>query len=335
MNVNLSRVSTITQDQTRQVVNGAQAPSQFLSIAGIFSLILGISLGLETGLPGNVRYGEILCLILLPVAWRWREQAPLDVRSLYKTVIWVIASYCGWQLFVDSFFHDLPFSSTLKIVGTLVLGLTNFVSISSFLIRNPQTIVAMLLGWSIGELFLAPEPETSYKLLQNEYWDLKVASWGGPLVLAAILYFRKAKIIFPLFLALSYATAAVIYGARSHGTAIALGALLPLVLKVAPVTYRETLTRRPMLLIFAFILVCIPVFIGYVTFAQSGLLTDKVARQTRALDNPYNPLEVIKSGRGGFYYGIQLIEDRPWLGYGSLAYSNSSEDHMRSSSTLR
>ncbi len=58
----------------------------------------------------------------------------------------------------------------------------------------------------------------------------------------------------------------------------------------------------------------------YVQAAQAGLLTQKSKMQLSSIKNPYNPVELIWSGRAGTIIGIVGALDRPVFGFGSMTF---------------
>ncbi len=299
----------------------------YFSAPGLLFFIFAITLHmpLTVSLPGNLKVGELLMLVLVVPASNWiRASKGIERVQTYKVINW-LAALLLWQLLADCIVGN-RFSNLLAGSGTLGLCLIKVLMLSGMAIRFPAAVVPFLIGYATGHLAFRDPYSFGETLLQNEYWDLLVAPWAGSLLFAALFLFADFWLNWAMIGVICYAAAAAYYGARGHGLIALWSAVVPRTVDISKL-FRLDIKRIS--LGRAILLCAVGSFIFgviYVEASRAGLMTKKSEEQLDKVRNPYNPIELIRSGRPGVLLGLESAFERPIFGYGTMRYLSRAHD---------
>ncbi len=255
------------------------------------------------------------------MAYGWLKQAEHKYRVCVYSIVGALVCLFLWHITVDVFL-ETPLGNMLDIAGTLAFcGMKIFVIAAAFL-KYPRSVIPLLLGIAAGQFVFAQEIQASDYAIRNEYWDLKVAAWAGPLLMAFVLWFGRFSRVAVVLGAMVYGAAAGYYGARSHGLAILVAVLIPYFIAFAKSNNLAGNKRSAAKVIIASCILSVAMSILYVEAARNGLLTEKSREQIEKIKNPYNPFELIWSARSGTLIGLVGVMDQPALGYGSMQFQS-------------
>ena len=287
--------------------------------------ILAIALGIFSNLPfdfiGTLRVSELIsggCLVcMLASKTLYRT---LKISIVKKFLLAVICWICI-QLISD-FYNKTALLDIYKGHANLILVASSFLLFAILFRDRIQIVIVYWIAKSIGSLLFGTLIQTSEEIMANEYWDLRVGFWAGPLVLAGTILFSR-KMRMPVILGLIlYSACAITFGGRSHGLPFACAALALIMTSPKMRSRFSNISRKQTIRVIAVaaISLCL-LFPTYVYFGLQGLITKKAEEQLEMLETPYNPIEVLLSARYGIKYGLTAISRRPIAGYGSRAYS--------------
>ncbi len=151
---------------------------------------MGVSVCVPTGLPGKLRAGEILIVLLVPLAATWINKSAPEYKSVIYRIIGCFVALFIWHGFADLMLGT-PTDRVIDVAATFAFtGMKLFV-FSGMVLRTPPSAIALLLGMATGNFFFMEEFRTSAAIMRDEYWDLKVANWGGPLLWGMVLLVGK------------------------------------------------------------------------------------------------------------------------------------------------
>lgn len=291
----------------------------FLNIPCIFAFCVGVLLQFPLDLPGRLRLGELIVCAMVPLAFAWQPLIDADFRKHLARIIYCLIGLFLWHMLTD-FINGVPREKSLDVWATLaVCGLQLF-ALTTYLLRWPSAAVPLLVGAALGSFIFQEEQPNSRVHIENEYWDLHVAAWGGSLLMAFTLLVGSKSQKIAATGATTYGLAAAYFGARSHGIVMICSAGLPYVVSWMK-RYNLLKGKRSILKLSAFgLLGCFILSIVYVQVAASGLITRKSQQQLSTVKNPYNPVELIWSGRAGSIIGIEGSLKRPLFGFGSMQF---------------
>ena len=285
----------------------------------IFAILLGISLNIPTGLPGRLRVGEIFMVALVPLAFQWLRRSERYYKRIVYRVVYCLVALFVWHVTVDLLLATPP-GKMIDIAASFgFCGMKLFV-LAAMVLRSPHTLVPLLLGMAVGQYAFTEEIQTSQQILQDEYWDLKVAAWAGPLMIAGILSFGKYSKLLMVTSVAIYGALAAYFGARSHGLTMFVAVGIPYLLSIAKRHNLGGKKRSVLKLAAVAAVTAVLMSAVYVHAARAGLLTEKSKVQLQGIKNPYNPIELIWSGRGGTMIGFVGAFERPVLGFGSMTF---------------
>jgi hypothetical protein len=284
-------------------------------------MLLGVCYAIETPLPGKIRVTELVGLILAPkiIYDYFKSESPR--KRLVNNILILISIAMLWQLVVDLFIHNRPLTKTFDYFATIVLFVSNALTFGNIFTRRIEMLVPFLIGSAVGHAALLKTYNMNVRSIQQEYWDLVVASWGGPLLLAGLIVFCPRSRIKQAIAASVYAMAAAFYGARSHGLCILLGTSIPFISHFSQAYMRVFFATSTYKFLILFTVIVYILGITYVVAGQHNLLTEKTVVQLEKVKNPFNPVDLIRSGREGIFRGLEAMFIRPIEGYGSLAYA--------------
>ena len=291
-------------------------------LQSLSGLVYGLALSVAPGLPGNVTVGELIGLAIAPFGLlRFLRSSDAEELRLIR-IVKLLAVIATISTMFDLVVHETPGGDIVRSTATIAFAISNTLAISGFLVIFNRAIPSFILGLSLGRATFAEQTEVGANILANEYWDLRVGGWAGPLLLAALLIGSYRNRILAVAATLVYACASIAYGGRSHGLVrIAAAASLYIPKNLAGRVRDAARTRTLGLLVAGTAVLPILMFL-YVETAKTGAINQKARAQVNSLDNPYNPIELIKSGRAGIFIGLQGVLNRPIAGYGSLCYAS-------------
>ena len=279
--------------------------------------LFGLSTAIPTDLTGNLCVGELLAVLLVPIAYIWINKS--KYRGNVFTMVKCLFALSIWQMLIDGI-HNTPFQKTLEIIGTLGFTGIKLLVFSGLFSKNGNFCGPVLAGMAVGNYIFLREFVTSSAIMEAEYWDLKVATWAGPLLLSGLIIFGRYSIAISMFAGIMYGCAAGYYGARSHGICIIIGSITPwLILVLKRTSMFGEMRSATKIISLAVVGIFLATFI-YVESAKLGLLTRKSQEQIETIENPYNPIQIALSARGGTVLGVIGALEHPFIGFGSKEF---------------
>lgn len=287
-------------------------------LGNLICLLLGTTTTVFVQLVGKLPIVEALLLGIGPIA---------IVRNLVafrgRTIRFFAVAGCLWlcfQALSDLYNGVSPLNTARGLAGIFmtVLGVLTFYALFAesdkrfwwYLVGTvPSAIYSVLSGGSSSDNDLAVLNENV------EMWDIAVAPIATPiLLLIGAYYARRSPAMVSVVLGI-YGLLAVSQQSRSHGLAFLLTGVLYF-LASRRMGFRLDLGK---IAVMAAPVVVVG-FVSYVNLGLKGELGPTTAIQLRSLEQPYNPIYVVFSGRVGFLVALDAISDSPLLGHGSWAF---------------
>ena len=288
-------------------------------IALVAGLLIGFAETVPTGLTGKLCLGELFAIAYLPLGYYWLSTSLQLYRKNILFMCYCLTALAVWQVLIDQL-HETPIERTLEILGTLGFTAVKILVYCAFFGKNIYLGPSILFGYSIGQYVFLKEITVRNATVDAEYWDLNVAPWSGPLLIAILLQFNRLSPIVTTSGLAAYGAVAGYFGARSHGMCIILGTFLPwLIVLLKRTTFFSNKRSLTKILVFSVVASFI-VTVTYVEAAKLGLLTRKSQEQISALENPYNPIQLAMSARGGSILGLVGALEHPFIGFGSKQF---------------
>ncbi|MCG2618076.1 hypothetical protein LZZ85_27485 [Terrimonas sp. NA20] len=277
---------------------------------GLYAILSGIRLNLG----GQLGLNEILAVGGSLSIKKWKELFR-DVPDIKRiTIAYLVFLFA--QILSDIVNH----SATNDLVRgwaniAMAIIVTNF--LARLLYRAPALIVVYLIGEIIRLALFGEESEGGLEDMGFFKFYLVPILNSIVLVLAYYLLSKKResrRLIVGLLV--FYGLFSIAFDARSNGIFwILTGFVLLQMERVKKLTLRKAV---PYLVFFIILFQLLYSF--YVSSVLSGSIGgDHSKEQFDRLENPYNPLALLASGRAETFVAIEAIRDKPVFGHGSWA----------------
>ncbi len=293
-----------------------QKPIRLLTAHPFINLIafaIGFGLKVPVSLVGTLRATEFLCIAAGLVYVLPKIMKP-EYRTVLKIALWGLA-WIGFHC-VSDFVNTPPRTDVMKGLANIGLIVTNIVFFAVYFRQYPTSIFPFLCGLIVGGLVMTQRTldETAV-----EFWDLYISYWLNPLmILVALCWVRRSSFVIVVAYA-AIACLAVVFNGRSEGLIAMLIAFLCFNFIYLSNEKRSMAKRAKFRLVSLFLVGLTLAFIAYSGLGQDGTLGSKIRRDLATCDNPWNPIEVAMSARGGVDMALRAIEEAPLLGHGSKA----------------
>lgn len=235
------------------------------------------------------------------------------ISKLYVTLFFI-------QLLAELFVGN-EYKNILRGLSVTVLSLMKFVFFWFMFLKSKRNIVNVLLCMLIVSLFTTQNVDgvTEDDILEGTsqaaftYFKFRIAPMIG-LGLTVLSLFQRKMLMVYLFI--YFGLACIILGARSTGLMISMSGIIGYLFVT-----RNKLNKKKvwMYSIFSSV-VCYILFVVYINAVLTGkIVSGNSAEQIKNLENPYNPISFLLSGRTESPGSIAAIQDSPIIGWGAWA----------------
>lgn len=305
--------------QKQEMFAGVAARSRAgFTLVGCLAFALGVGSRYTFTLFALFRGDELPCVFIAAYYLLDRRNPSTDQHRTKQLtpVVSVLAMWLIAQL-VSDVVNAVPYRAALQGLGGILLLISSLVAYWYFFTRNRGAILFYFIGATLGGLLFNPHVDATAALLRSEFWDLRVAIWGGPLLCATVVVLNRRAPYLAALGMVAYGAAAIAYGARAHGVCAVLAGIAAISLKRRPLAPSVNLTGTALRYAPYAFLVLVAVFLAYVSAGLAGFITPKAKDELSRLQNPYNPIDVITASRSTVGNGFRALMARPILGYGS------------------
>lgn len=239
-----------------------------------------------------------------------------DICNISKLYILLFLIQIIAEIFVGN-----EVKNVLRGLSVTILSLMKFVFFWYLFTKYPKNIFYAFLCMLLVSIFSAQNVDgvTEEDILEGSsqeaftFFKFKIAPMIG-LGLAVLSLFIKGKITGNLFIAAGLLC--VVLGARSTGLMITLTGIL------AFLFLNKVRLNKTKIYIYGICcsLLCYMLFVIYINAVLSGdIVSGNSAAQVKNLENPYNPISFLLSGRTESPGSIAAISDSPIIGWGAWA----------------
>lgn len=233
-----------------------------------------------------------------------------DHDFLYITKLYFIL------LFIQTFTEILvgnEIGNIMKGLAITVLSYMKILILWPFIFKHPKNIFWLFFWTCIVRII--SNPETDIPIGENySFFKFYIAPRIAESLVILSLWKPQQKGLATLFVAAGIFC--IILGARSTGLMIFLTGIIGYFYQHQKTIKRNTLIRWGII----GSIVCYGLFIVYVDAVLSGIIVSgNSSFQLQKVENPYNPLYVLLSGRTESPASLAAISDSPWIGWGAWA----------------
>lgn len=274
----------------------------------VFVGLVEMLFGFNVNIGGQISIGEMIIAVWFVFNFQKFSQIP-NYRQYLVMYLCLIGAQIFSEIFVSS-----GFNNSLRGILVSVFSLIHFSFLLFYFHKKPQTIVATLIGAALSiAVFRNLGDVDADSLLAGEdvgMLKMRIAPMLSYLVVAASTYLDK-KFLTPMFIYMGLMI--IVLGARNAGLAL----LVTGVLGFFASTEREISKQYIYGTAFLICIIGVIAYIFYVDSVLSGKISSGNNYVLLEMDNPYNPIELLKYSRSQTFVGFQAFMDKFWLGHGN------------------
>lgn len=281
----------------------------------ILIILFEIGFGFTFNIIGQISLSELFLFMYTPfiiAKIRWNRVG--ELRQITIAYVVLLSSQILSEIVTSN-----GFSSSLKGLAVTFVSYLHFIFLFYNLTKDKYLILVLILSQIIMKLVFGTsfEEQSAEDILAGQaavYLKFYIAPLTLLIFLAiSVVYSNR---IFPVlfsFIGLIF----IFLGARSSG-----GIALVTGMIVSILEHRKLLPDKKYLILsfFVLVIVCYGCYAYYVNQVLSGNIISGNSWQLLACKNPYNPLELLMTGRRETWVGWQAFMDRFWFGHGAWAY---------------
>lgn len=278
----------------------------------IFILLFQIGFGLKFHLIGEMSASEIFLIVssfyYVPRVLRRRN---VEIRSILKLIFFLIVVQIITEILSGNTFNNSARGIAVNIVALFHISFLYY-----YVSRDYKLIAYFALGLAFNMLLFGgldetgmtdPDDSSFVKMLKFTLVPLL----NGVLIFLALKFRMKSVNLLFIYLGLLF----IALGARSGGGIWFISGTVSLLSAMK--------TRLNFRYVKVIVLVSCFFFYGayclYVDNVISGNITAGNSTQIQNMKNPYNPVELLESGRPEVFTGFYAFLDAPLVGHGAWA----------------
>ena len=247
---------------------------------------------IKFNIVGEISISELYLIFFLPFWLRkinWAECKELKTITTMYVVLFLAQV-------VSEFFVSNGLSSSMKGIALTVASYLHFMFLFLLLSKDLSLLVVLIISQILaaivfGSSFEGVSPDEVLAGEEAVYLKFYLAPLVlNILILISLLYPRKTVAQLFVFVGLSI----VVLGARSMGGIIAVCGIIAYLME------HKFLVRNKSLLVASSVIVLVVGYFFYVTYVNkvlAGEITSGNSKQLFRCNNPYNPIELLMTGR--------------------------------------
>ena len=261
---------------------------------------------------GSMRLSEILVLIWAPFVYDKRD---FSTYPYLRKIVMALLLLLFFQVATDLVVGTAP-ADYFRGWASIIVSLVSFVVLFK-LFNSYETIMVYVAMVMLRNIFYTDDIVDS----DMSYFKFKVVPILSSLVYLLCAYFyRRGNIKAVLAVLMGYCLTCVSFDSRSTAVVFFISAIIIYFFNSGMV-----ITRAKMIV---FSVLAIGVFqVAYMFYIDAVLANEFGGEHARAqvhrLENPYNPFELLMTGRGETFAAATAISDAPVFGHGSWAKDHS------------
>ena len=282
---------------------------------------------MQIQLVGQMSLSEIVFLLWFVFNVMTGKQAALlsdrNIRKLTMLYGWLFFSQLISEIMVGN-----EFSNAAKGLAVTIVSYVKFICLWSVVRKDGRRLMFLFLFMAVVGLFnmeLEDEGVEVADILKGTayvFFKFKVAPLIGMLLVVMSLLKRNVRMSLMFVVAGGFC---IVLGARSTGLMIFLtGAVVYAIEHMRRISKQQVMTWCIVGSVVGYVLFAI-----YVSVVLDGtIISGNSSTQIARLKDPYNPLNVLLSGRTESASSLAAISDRPFTGFGAWAEDPGYKYHM-------
>lgn len=271
----------------------------------LYTLLSGVNLSLV----GQLKLNEIMVLLSAPFVFDIRD---FKVFPLFRKIIMALTLLFIFQVITDLFVVKSSAENFMRGWAAIIMSILSFLFL--FKTLKDDKVIFFFLCMTLIKNIIWTDENADTDMSYFKFKMVPILSYG--VYILSFLLYRNGKWKAVLALLLAYSLLCFARDSRSTGMVFFLGAIIIFCFNSGMYLTRDRLLVFGIsgLLLFQFAYVC---YVNAVLNHEIG--GEHASEQIDRLDNPYNPLELLMTGRGETFAALAAISDAPLFGHGSWA----------------
>ncbi|NLU90517.1 O-antigen ligase family protein [Chitinophaga sp. Ak27] len=271
----------------------------------LYTLLSGVNLSLV----GQLKLNEIMVLLSAPFVFDIRD---FKAFPLFRKIITALTLLFIFQVITDLFVVKSSSENFMRGWAAIIMSILSFIFL--FKTLKDDKVIFFFLCMTLVKNIIWTDDNADTDMSYFKFKMVPILSYG--VYILSFLLYRNGQWKAVLALLLAYSLLCFARDSRSTGMVFFLGAIIIFCFNSGMYLTRDRLLVFGMsgLLLFQFAYVC---YVNAVLNHEIG--GEHASEQIDRLDNPYNPLELLMTGRGETFAALAAITDAPLFGHGSWA----------------
>ncbi|TWF34813.1 O-antigen ligase-like membrane protein [Chitinophaga polysaccharea] len=271
----------------------------------LYTLLSGVNLSLV----GQLKLNEIMVLLSAPFVFDIRD---FKLFPLFRKIIMALALLFIFQVITDLFVVKSSADNFMRGWAAIIMSILSFLFL--FKTLKDDKVIFFFLCMTLVKNIIWTDDNADTDMSYFKFKMVPILSYG--VYILSFLLYRNGQWKAVLALLLAYSLLCFARDSRSTGMVFFLGAIIIFCFNSGMYLTRDRLLVFGIsgLLLFQFAYVC---YVNAVLNHEIG--GEHASEQIDRLDNPYNPLELLMTGRGETFAALAAISDAPLFGHGSWA----------------
>lgn len=271
--------------------------------------------GIKFNIVGEISISELFLLAYAPfiiAKIRWQKTKEL------KAITLAYSALLAAQIFSEVLVSN-GLSSSLKGLAITVVSYLHFIFLFYYLTKDKRLILVIILSQIAMNLLFGTsfEEQSAEDILAGEaatYLKFYIAPLTILIFLAISVIYRNRN--FPILFSL-LGIVFILLGARSSGGMALFAGMVAYLME-----HKQLIPNKKALVVASALLLLTGYgfYVYYVNRVLAGEITSGNSQQLLVCKNPYNPLELLMTGRSEAWVGWQAFMDKFWLGHGAWPY---------------
>lgn len=273
--------------------------------------IAAYALGSALNIPlvGQLKGNEIIVLLSAPFTFKIRDFK--DYPYLRK-IVFALLALLMFQFITDVFVVHNSMQNFLRGWAGTIMSILSFIVLFRMLDTESAVMTYILFAMIKNILFTDDIVDSDMSFFKFKI----VPIIASALQLISVYLYKRGKIMLMMGIMACACLICFANDARSSGMLFFVGAGIIYVMSRGIQITRQKL--------FVIIFIGATVFETAYVFYVNAVLSNEIggghsSSQIKRLDNPYNPFELLVTGRGETFAAITAIGDKPLFGHGSWA----------------
>jgi hypothetical protein len=264
---------------------------------------------LNVPLVGQLKGSEIVALLSFPFTFKVRDFK--DYPYLRK-IVYALLALLLFQFITDVFVAHTSMQNFLRGWAGTIMSIISFIVL--FRMMDTESAVMTYIFFAMIKNIVFTDDIVDSDM---SFFKFKIVPIiASALQLIAVYLYKRGKIMLMMGIMACACLVCFANDARSSGMLFFVGAGIIYVMSRGIQITRQKL--------FAIIFIGATVFEMAYVFYVNAVLSNEIggghsSSQVKRLDNPYNPFELLVTGRGETFAAITAIGDKPLFGHGSWA----------------